>query len=289
MSKSNATARCLAAIVMLALPAAAFAAEEGSPPAGYVVAPPAADGRETDPAVFTQRLYDRLEGQRPDIPALAAVLDTDMLLDRVTEGLTALPPEAWLEAAHRRLAGEKLQAAAWFFPRNSMVIRPRVIGQARETGPGSTVVTVRYYGLGAQGPVWHQVQLRRAPDGWRVADLEHIELGLALSQLAVSRLNDPADEPLPASDPGGLAGLLLARLVPGVGAALALGLVCWLLLARPRRIGGARFLTALAVVLPLLAGGIAFLAGLSTHLDRTGAVEELARRARSRMMTGQAE
>ncbi|MHC4914138.1 MAG: tetratricopeptide repeat protein [Planctomycetota bacterium] len=249
------------------------------------------------PGPLVLRLYKAIEGPRQDFRPLGGTIDAGELLTRAVEGLGDRLPAVWMQATRKRLggAGEMVGAARAIVPARAMIIKPRVTG-SRELPDGGALVTVRFYAVSQRGgpqTVWHQVLLSGGPTDWRIADIEVLETGERLSYLAVSQLTDPGQDELPRESGSGVALLLATWLLPGLLAALILGLLVYFVLVRPRSEEAGRtgpvLLMWVLIVAPALAGTVLFFSGLMDHLDRDSAVEEFSRRGVSRQATGEAE
>jgi tetratricopeptide (TPR) repeat protein len=249
------------------------------------------------PGPLVLRFYRALEGPRRDFRPIGGAIDPGELLARAVEGLEDRLPGVWMQAARERLGGatEMMNAAGAILPSGAMIIKPRVTG-TRDLPGGGALVTVRFYAVSQRGgpqTVWHRVLLSGGPSDWRVADIEVLDSGERLSYLAVSQLTDPGQKGLPRESGAGVAILLATSLLPGLLAALVLGLLVYFLMVRPRSEGAGRTAPVLLmwalIVVPALTGTVLFFSGLMDHLDRDSAVEEFNRRGNSRRATGEAE
>ncbi len=264
-----------------------------------------------DPQAFVRALYKGLEGEKGRLRGekrMVAAIDAGLLLERTVAGLSTRPPKVWMAAARERLtawiaaARDRLTASradpvANIFPQAVMIISPRVLG-VRSEGPDRAVVSVRYYALdrrtGMDATLWHRVYLARTEAGWHVADIEMLDSGMRLSSLALILLTDPEEESLPLEDSGVVGILALKSVVPGLLLAILLGLGAYFAMVRstakgkPGR-GLKLFLMWMVIAGPILAGLVIFAAGLMDHLDRNGAVDEIARRGASLRLTAEAQ
>ncbi len=250
-----------------------------------------------EPGPLVLRFYKALEGPRRDFRPIGGAIDPGKLLARAVERLEDRLPGVWMQAARERLGGatEMMNAAGAILPSGAMLIKPRLIG-TRDLPGGGALVTVRFYAVSQRGgpqTVWHRVLLSGGPSDWRVADIEVLDTGERLSYLTVSQLTDPGQEQLPRESGAGVAVLLATSLLPGLLAALVLGLLVYFLMVRPRSEEAGRtgpvLLMWVLIVVPALTGTVLFFSGLMDHLDRDSAVEEFNRRGNSRRATGEAE
>jgi len=253
-------------------------------PAGAGLPPPvpAPAGSPELPEELVRKVYAALADGRAGTAPLAEQIDVEALLERVVEGLSARPPEVWMAAARERLdsAGERNNAVISIW--DTRLVEPHVLGTAKQGGNRATV-TVRCYRQRSGMPVWHRVQMVKRKSHWWVADIHVLNSGRQLSTWAISSLGDPAAAKLPT--PGGAAVLASPVLLGMPLLAILLGLGAYYGLVRPAegkpRRGLWVALAWLAVLVPLAIGLVIFAIRLTGHVSRTGAVEELERRARS--------
>jgi hypothetical protein len=269
----------LFAAVLRASPAPA--AEAGTaapaePPASGKL--PGGDARE-----FAQSIYRTMSlgGKNAALP-LADAIESEALLERALAGLSGRPPAEWRAAALARLdASREAMAGA--------VARFATGGLARalpaQSGPdGTTLVAVRLHLFTGQSfqTGWHRLTLRQKGAVWRVEEIEMLDSGDQLSNLAVAVICDPEKGALPAGSAAGALAAPVVELLGCIAAGLALGFVLRGLLLRRQAGGGAGAIAvAVGAIVGVVLGLVLFGIGMVRFMGTQGAVDEFQRRGAS--------
>jgi len=252
-------------------------------------APPLAEAQADDSSrQFVEGLYGRGPAGQA---AMTTAIDCDALLDRVLSGLSSSPSAEWRRAAAARLE-ERRGALAGAISRSVAGSLSTRVLPAQPGADGSTRVAVRLYVISQQAGLqtgWHRLTLRRAGSLWRVAEIEMLDSGDQLSNLAMSAILDPEREPLPEGSAARVLSAPSIKALASLIAGIVMGLVLRAALARRRTAAasggegggaGSGFVWGGAALGALFAF-VFFAAGMMDLFSQRGAIDELKQRAAS--------
>ena len=271
----------LALLLAGALGASAPAAEKAEPEPAPAPAAAPAPAKAATARQAAQDIFQALS--RGDPRPLGDAIDTEALLARTLEGLSTQPSAVWRTAALARLdaARDKIASAVAQAVAGGL---PRALGET--PGPdGTAAVGVRLYT--GSGPAWFRALMVRRTANWRVADLDLLQSGEQLSNLALSILISPDEPALPQETAAAALGRPIGALLGGFLGGILIGWGLFRMLSRPAADAPARGPLGSAFFwIPAVAGAVTGLAlfagGLGRYLNACGAADEIKLRAASR-------